>query len=147
MGEFLQIRIAPPGSGLDDTCAMILDDGRPVTLAPESRHELVGQVLNLDLLAKYWHPEKPGRDPLRVVENEVVSDAPSFKMFGSPVLYASKAELQSAKHAYFELTKLEATATRVRIDFEYEVEGVRGYVEWRKPTDDWRITDNSVVQR
>lgn len=153
-GDFIQIRVGRAGSSLDDTCEDVLDDGGPTQLSAEVRAKLVERTLDLDALAPYWHPDRPGRDPLRVITNGIVEGTPEIRMFGSKVVYleGAQAEIARAQVAkggkpFFELTKLESAGRRVRIEFRYPVEGISGHVLFRKRGDDWVVADKRVVER
>lgn len=147
MGDFIQVRVAKKGTRLDDTCEMLLDDGKPVPLDAAAKAKMLQKVLDLDLLAPFWHREQPGRDPLKLIDNDVVSDKPELSIFGSNVVYVPKEEAEKKKLPYFEITKLAASATKARIEFRFPVEGVVGHVEFEKRFDDWHLSDKHVVER
>lgn len=147
MGDFIQLRVAKKGTRLDDTCEMLLDDGKPVPLSTEAKAKMFQKLLDLDLLAPFWHPEQPGRDPLKLVENQVVAGQPELTIFGSKVVYVDKAEAQRQKLPFFEITRLTSSATKARIEFQFPVEGVVGHVEFEKRFDDWQLTGKEVAER
>lgn len=147
MGDFIQVRVVKKGSKIDDSCENLLDDGAPAPLPAETRAELIQKVLDLDLLAQFWHSNLPGRDPLRVLRNDVVEDTPKLSMFGSPVEYLTRAEAEQKKLPYFELTKLESTKTKTRIEFRYPIEGVMGHVVFVKRWDSWILDEKDVAER
>jgi hypothetical protein len=147
MGDFLQVRVAPKGSDLDDTCAVVNDDGTPVPLPADVLAKLLQKTLDLDRIAPFWHSDLPGRDPLRVAKNGVVADTPSLNMFGSPVVWSDRATLEQKKLPYFEFTKIESSATKARIEFAYPVEGVVGHVVFKKRFDAWQLEEKEVSER
>ena len=147
MGDFIQVRVVKQGSKIDDSCENLLDDGKPVALAAETRAQLLQKVLDLDLLAKFWHSDLPGRAPLALLQTEVVADSPKLSMFGSPVAYVARADAAKKKLPYFELSKLESTATKTRIEFSYPVEGVVGHVVFVKRWDSWILEEKDVAER
>ncbi len=147
MGNFVQVRVAKTGTSLDDTCEMLLDDGAPVALPDDQRKALLQKVLDLDLLAGYWHRDRPGRDPLRVAQSDIVKGNPRLSMFGADVVYAGKDELKRSKAPYFEFVKLSSSATRTRIEFRYPVEGVVGHVVFEKRSGSWSMADKSVAEQ
>lgn len=147
MGTFLQLRVKPKGFPFDDACAFATDDGSLVELAPAERSALLKQTLNLGEIAKYWHPDKPGRDPLRIVRTPLVAEE-SLTMFGSPVVWIAEADAKKGS-AYFTVTKLEATKTKATVAFAYPVEGVVGTAVFKRsaPTDTWRLESATVAER
>ncbi len=147
MGDFIQVRVAKKGTRLDDTCEMLLDDGKLVVVGAAAKSKMLQKVLDLDLLAPFWHCEQSGRDPLKLIDNDVVSDKPELSIFGSKVVYVPKEEAEKKKLPYFEITKLAASATKARIEFRFPVEGVVGHVEFEKRFDDWHLSDKHVVER
>jgi len=147
MGDFIQLRVAKKGTRLDDTCEMLLDDGKPVPLPVVVKTKMLQKVLDLDLLAPFWHRDQPGRDPLKVIANDVVADRPELTIFGSKVVYVSKADAETQKLPYFELTKLSASATKARVEFRFPVEGVIGHAEFEKRFDDWGLSARHVSER
>lgn len=147
MGDFIQLRVAKKGTRLDDTCEMLLDDGKPVALSSEAKAKMFQKVLDLDLLAPFWHREQPGRDPLKVIDNDVVAAKPELTIFGSKVVYVSKDEAEKKKLPYFELTKLTSSATKARVEFRFPVEGVFGHVEFEKRFDEWHLSGKHVAER
>jgi hypothetical protein len=144
MGAFLQIRVGPPGSALDDECAHRLDDGTPVPLDPAERDALIGQVVDLDVLRDYWHPEVPGRQPLRIVLGEHTAGRPELRKFGTPVVYVEAAR---PSEPALEITRLRSTKTRATIEFAYAVEGVSGHAVFVRRHGEWRLEDRTLVER
>jgi len=147
LGDFIQIRVGKTGTHLDDTCEMLLDDGAPTPLAAEARGKMLQKVLDLDLLAPFWHRELPGRDPLPVIRSEFTSDSPSLSIFGSRVLYLEKAEAERKKLPFFEFTSVRASKTKARIEFRFPAEGVLGHVEFTQRYGEWQLSDKSVRER
>ena len=147
LGEFIQVRVAPEGSKLDTTCAMILDDGGHVPIDAAVRAKLLQRTLDLDLLAQHWHRNEPGRDPLQVVANAVVKDEPPLTMFGSPVVFERRAKLDAKNLPYFLFTKLESSATKTTIRFRFPAEGVVGYVVFVKRGDEWSLEKKHVAEQ
>lgn len=147
MGELIQVRVVKKGSSIDDSCENLLDDGKPVELPGATRAELLQKVLDLAQLAPFWHSDLPGRDPLRVLENDIVKDAPKLSMFGNPVVYVARSEAEQKKLPYFELTRLESGATKTRIEFRYPVEGVVGHAVFVKRGESWFLEEKEVAER
>lgn len=144
MGTFLQVRVAPKGSDLDAECADLADDGRPVPLPVAERDALLQRVLDLDILSPYWHPDRPGRRPLRVAATGPLAgpDAP-------PALTISGEAVQFVAPAgdLFEFTALESSARRVRITFRYGPEGLQGSVRFQRRGDQWLLVEKQVGER
>ncbi|MBI3201674.1 MAG: hypothetical protein HYZ29_09040 [Myxococcales bacterium] len=147
MGEFIQIRVGKKGTRLDDSCEMLLDDGKPVALPAAEKAKMLQKVLDLDLLAPFWHREQPGRDPLKVIENEATADKPDLTIFGSKVIWVKKGDAQQQKLPFFEFEKLTASATKARLEFRFPVEGVVGHAEFEKRGDNWYPSDKQVAER
>lgn len=147
MGDFIQLRIAKAGTRLDDTCEMLLDDGKPVPISAEEKAKLLQQVIDLDVLAPFWHRDLPGRDPLNVLQNELVSGTPPLTLFGSKVVYVDRGLAEKKKLPFFEFTKLSSSQTKTRIEFRFPVEGVVGHAEFEKRHDEWRLTEKNVAER
>jgi len=147
MGDFLQVRVAKKGTGLDDSCEMLLDDGASVPLPDDVRAKLLQKTLDLDLLAPFWHRDQPGRDPLHVIENDVTKGRPALSIFGSPVVYVTRAEAEKKKLPFFEYTSLASSATKTTIELRFPPEGVVGKVVFLKRFDDWQLEEKHVAER
>jgi len=147
MGDFLQVRVSKKGTHLDDTCEMLLDDGKPVPVDPEARSKMLEQTLDLDLLAKFWHPDLPGRDPLHIIDNAITAGHPELKMFGSDVVYVSREEAEKKKLAYFQFDTIVSSATKTTLSFSFPAEGVVGKVVFIKRYDEWRLEEKNVSER
>jgi len=147
MGDFLQIRVKPKAFAFDDNCAILTDDGSAVELSPKDRSSIFKKTLNLSELSKYWHVDKPGRDPLRIVKTPLVAEE-SLTMFGSPVKWIDEAEATKGS-AYFKLTTLAATKTKATVAFAYPIEGLVGTALFGRssPSDEWRLETVNVSER
>lgn len=150
MGTFLQLRVRPKGYPFREECAFATDDGSLVALSASEKSSLLRQTLNLGEISRYWHPDKPGRDPLRLVRTPLLAEE-KLTMFGSPVTWIDEAEAKKGT-AFFTITKIEATKTKATVTFAYPVEGVVGTALF-KPTigrhhaRDWRLERASVAER
>ena len=99
--------------------------------------------LNLPELGKYWHVDRPGRDPLRIVKTPLVPEQ-SFMMFGSPVVWINEADAKSGT-AFMRITGLTATKTRATLTFEYPIEGVTGTATYAHSFGtEWRVEHGDV---
>ena len=147
MGDFIQLRVAKKGTRLDDSCEMLLDDGTQVPLGASEKAKMLQKVIDLDLLAPFWHREVPGRDPLKLIENDLVADKPELTIFGSKVVYLRRQDAEQKRLPFFEFTKVSSTATKARIEFRFPVEGVVGHVEFEKRGDDWQLSAKQVAER
>lgn len=147
MGDFIQIRVRPKALPFDDACSFATDDGSAVELSPKERSAIFKKVLNLNELSKYWHVDKPGRDPLRIVKTPLVAEE-SLTMFGSPVKWIDEKEATKGT-AYLMVTKLTATKTKATATFTYPVEGITGTAVFGRSsvTDEWRLENASVAER
>lgn len=149
MGTFLQVRVGPKGSDLDAECADLADDGRPVPLPVAERDALLQQVLDLDILSPFWHPDRPGRRPLRVAAAGPLAGleaAPALSIFGEPVVFESPAAAAD-RRALFEFTGIESSARRVHITFRYGPEGLQGSVRYQRRGDQWLLVEKQVAER
>jgi hypothetical protein len=147
MGTFLQIRVRPKAFPFDDACAIATDDGSAVELSPKDRSSIFRKTLNLTELSKYWHVDKPGRDPLRIVKTRLIAQE-SLTMFGSPVKWIDEGEATKGS-AYFTLTKLEATKTKATVAFTYPIEGLVGTAVFGRSSlsDEWRLETANVSEK
>ena len=148
IGGFLQIRVHARGEAfnLDEDCRVAMDNGSLITVSPEARAHLFEMTLDTDSMSKHWHPDKPGRDPLRIVKNEWFSAMPRLNMFGSTVVWIDR-DNAKPETAYFEITKLEATSTRVDIEFRYPIEGVLGHAAFRSTGENFSVLSTEVRGR
>ena len=139
LDDSLQLRVAPRGFAFDDTCAIATDDGTSVELSPSARSSLLRQTLNLSELSKYWHVDRPGRDPLRIVRTPFFPEEP-LKMFGSPVCVGRCAR-REAGHGVPDNHEGGATRTKTTVAFAYPVEGIAGSAVFahRSGPDEWRL--------
>ena len=64
---------------------------------PSDLQQLAQIKIDLDILAKYFHPELPGRKPLRLLKNTVVSDDLALTKFGEPVRWVSADEAEKRR--------------------------------------------------
>lgn len=149
LGTFLQVRVGIPGSDFDAECADYTDDGRPAPLPVPERDELLQRVLDLDLLAPFWHPDRPGRRPLPVLLSGPLAGIapPALTIFGEPVLWLSPEDPAARKLPVFEFTRLDSTARRVRIEVRYAPEGVVGHVVFQRRGDRWLVAEKHVAER
>lgn len=147
LGTFLQVRVARPGGELDDECADLADDGSPVPLPVAERDALLQQVLDHAALAPFWHPDHPGRRPLRLETSGALApgDAPAFMLMGAPVALVDAAA--SGAGPVFRFTALKSSAQRVTIAFAYPVEGVVGTAQFRRRLGTWRLEGVEVGER
>jgi len=146
MGTFLQLRVAPKDFPFDDACAIASDDGARVVLSPKERSSLLRQTLNLGELSKYWHVDRPGRDPLRLVNNPFFAAEP-LTMFGSKVVWISEAEAKKGT-AFLAISSVVATRTKATVSFSYPIEGVAGTAMFaRSGPDEWRLEKATASQR
>ena len=143
MGTFLQIRVRPKSLPFDRACAIATDDGTPIALSSAEKDAMLKKTLNLPELGKYWHVDRPGRDPLRIVRTPLVPEL-SFMMFGSPVVWIDEADAKSGT-AFMRITGLTATKTRATLTFEYPIEGVTGTATFAHSFDtEWRVERGDV---
>ena len=116
-------------------------------LSPKDRSSILKQTLNLTELSKYWHVDKPGRDPLRIVKTPLVAEE-SLTMFGSPVKWIDEREATKGT-AFFTVTKLAATKTKASVAFTYPIEGLVGTAVFARSSlsDAWRLESANVSER
>ncbi|RYE88693.1 MAG: hypothetical protein EOO75_13020 [Myxococcales bacterium] len=135
----------PRGYDFTSACAFATDDGRPVALSAAERSALLGQALDHRSLGAYWHVDRPGRDPLRIVRTPLVP-ADERRMFGSPVAWIEPAAATPGT-AYLTVTRLDATSTRATLTLAYPVEGVVGTFTFRRPRATWELVQGVVSER
>lgn len=145
LGPAVQIRVRPKGWAFDYACEYATDDGSPVSLPPAEQTVLFEKLLLSDTLTPYWHVDKPGRDPLRIVKTSAVPASP-YKMFGSDVVWID-ASAATKGTAYLELPELRATKTRATLSFAYPIEGVRGDAIFSKASGEWRLVSVKLAER
>jgi len=147
MGTFLQLRVRPKGWSFDNTCAVASDDGSPIVLTAAEGDSMLRQTLNLPSLSPYWHPNVPGRDPLRIVKTPLVSES-KLMMFGSQVVWIDDAEAKKGV-SFLRITSLSASKTKATLTFEYPIEGVLGTATFSRfdGDKDWRLVHGAVRER
>lgn len=148
MGTFLQLRVRPKGWVFDGACEVARDDGSMVALTEAERTQLFRQVLNASEISPYWHPDKPGRDPLRIVKSVHLPEQP-LTMFGSPVVFVEEAEAirMGKKLAYLRVLRLDATSSSATVVVTYPVEGITATSTFRRrrPGPDGFTLERTVV--
>lgn len=142
MGTFLQIRVRPKTWAFDNTCEIATDDGSAIVLSAADKSAMLKHSLNLPELGKYWHVDKPGRDPLRIVKTPLVSED-ALMMFGSKVVWIDESEAKKGT-AFLRITGLTATKTKATLTFEYPIEGVTGTAHFAHGMNDWRLERGEV---
>jgi hypothetical protein len=146
-GSFLQLRVSPPDFPFDNACAIASDDGASITLSPKERSSILRQTLNLSELSKYWHVDRPGRDPLRLVKSPFFPEEP-LTMFGSPVVWIDEADAKKGT-AFLTISKVVATKTKTTVSFAYPIEGVAGSAVFAHAAagEEWRLETATVAER
>lgn len=147
MGTFIQLRVRPKSLPFDNACEIATDDGSPIALSAAEKVSMLKKALNLPELGRYWHVDKPGRDPLRIVKTPLVPQQ-SFMMFGSPVVWIDEADAKKGT-AFMRITGLTATKTKATLTFEYPIEGVVATASFAHVTglNDWRLERGEVRER
>lgn len=148
LGEFLQIRVRPQGDDLDldNLVARLSDDGTPIALSPTIRARLLEQVLDARELAPFWHSSAPGRSPLRIVEHSDFSEKPAFRMFGDFIRWIPEKEATPST-AFLRVRRFHATASRLDIEVEYPIEGLRASAEFQPSGETWTLDRVVVTER
>ena len=120
------------------------------SLSKDDRQQLLQTTIDLDLLEKYYHAELPGRKPLLVLKNTIVTDDLVLKKFGAPVRYVSKAELKQGL-PFLEIENLEiqgsGAASEGIVRFAYAIEGIRGTAKFTKKDGSWRLESRQLSER
>lgn len=147
MGDFLQIRVAKAGYSIDDDCSHVLDSGAPVALPASELAPLVEQVLDLRALSPFWHPDQPGRKPVRIAPRSAFEGVQPWHKLGVPVQFVEASRARADGQPFFEVTKIDATATRLELRFEYAVEGIVGGATFKKRGDAWYMVHHEVAER
>ena len=100
-------------------------------------------VIDLPELEQYYHLDVPGRKPLAILKNGVVS-TDGLNKFGEPVVYIEKPD---EGRAYLEFTKRDVGENTADVEFLYPAEGVRGTVNLRLANGKWEVVDKSIAER
>ncbi|MBL0212649.1 MAG: hypothetical protein IPQ07_02065 [Myxococcales bacterium] len=82
----------------------------------------VQQLITAAELAPYWHTDRAGRLPIRIVENPNSTDRPSFEMFGAPVQWIAPAAATPGS-AYVEVS-FSLVDGILELSLRYRIEGV-----------------------
>lgn len=105
----------------------------------------VQQLITAAELAPYWHADRPGRLPIRIVENPNSTDRPSFEMFGAPVQWIAPAAA-TAGTAYVEVT-FSLVDGLLELSLRYPIEGVTARATFVPQGQGWiRQTPVRVVE-
>jgi hypothetical protein len=107
---------------------------------------LLQLTLDLDILNKYYHPEVAGRTPLCVVKNDAVPAGTNLVKFGQPVRLISAAEKTNGM-ACFEFYGLQIQGEEARVEFAYEIEGLRGAASFHKSHGIWQAMERRIFER
>jgi hypothetical protein len=148
MGGFLQIRVRPQGDDLDldNLVARLSDDGSPIALPATTRARVLEQLLDASELAPFWHSSVPGRAPLRIVEHPDFAEKPSFRMFGDPIRWIPENEALP-RSAFLRIRRFSATASRLDVEVEYPIEGLRASATFRPNGSEWALDRVVVAER
>jgi hypothetical protein len=82
----------------------------------------VQDLLTAPELAPYWHPDQPGRVPVRLVENPNSTDRPVFPLHGADVVWIA-ASAATPGSAYVEVT-FQLVDGLLELTARYPIEGV-----------------------
>ncbi len=148
MGDFLQIRVRPQGDDLDldNLVARLSDDGSPITLPARTRARALEQLLDAGELAPFWHSSAPGRSPLRIVDHPDFAEKPSSRMFGDPIRWIPENEALP-RTAFLRVRRFSATASRLDVEVEYPIEGLRASAMFRSNGSEWTLDRVVVAER
>lgn len=108
--------------------------------------EILQRTLDLDLLAPYWHAERRGRSPLSLLRSSALCGQPALVCRGVPVVWTSTREREERRLA-FEVTRMEVSRERARVEFSYPVEGVVGGAAFERRAGAWVLVDKRVAER
>lgn len=141
MGDFLQVRVAPTGSDIEDTCEDLLDDQKPVPLSAKELQSIYQQVIDMPELSSFWHVDKPGRMPLCVASDAPKAEQPALRFGGEDVRYLPSGSAEKC----FYFMNLTSSARRASVAFGYGPELVGGQVRFKKQEGGaWRIKDKQI---
>jgi len=133
----VQIAAESAGSG---ECGVELLAARDLT-------SLLQGALEVDVLAGYWHADKPGRKPLRVLKTHVVKQAPTLSMFGAPVEYVDAGGGANAA-PYLIFKKVELRGAEASVEIAYPAEGIAAFLDFKMSGDgSWALRSKSVKER
>ena len=109
--------------------------------------QLVQMAIDLESLQKYYHSTLPGRKPLCIVKNDVVSGDLALKKFGEPVRFLSAAEAKKPGAACIQFSKIEIQGDAATVEFTYMIEGLRGTATFRKAGGTWRTEHHHITEK
>lgn len=125
--------------------ALTNDAGLPAEHA--ELRELLQRTLDLPALDGFWHADRSERKPLHVLATPAVPAGLPLEKLGAPVVWVTLSQTTKQPLAYFEVTDVTRTATTVRIDFRYRVEGVIGHATFAREGKGFRLVEQSVAER
>ena len=96
--------------------------GSAVVAPPAASDSPIQDLLTAPELAPYWHADRPGRVPVRIVENPLSTDRPVFAMHGAPVQWIP-ASAATAGTAYVEVG-FQLVDGLLDLTARYPIEGV-----------------------
>lgn len=102
-------------------------------------------TLDLPELQKYYHPEAPGRTPVKVIKNSFLKDKISLSKFEKPVEFIEKEEADKKNIPAFEFTSINITDKTATVEFRYAVEGIKGNAEF-KFDEKWEVVSKNLVE-
>jgi hypothetical protein len=115
-------------------------------LAPLDLTSLLQTALDSDALAGYWHADKPGRKPLRILRTHAVKGEPKLALLGAPVVYVDAGGAKEIP--YLIVKKVELRGADASVEIEYPVEGIVAFFELKMAGDGrWTLLGKRVVER
>lgn len=110
------------------------DPATASTPAAPSDSPLVDLVTS-PALAPYWHADRAGRVPVRIVADPNSSDRPAFQLLGSPVQWITAAEATPGS-AYL-VVEFQLVDGLLNLSVRYPIEGVRASAVYVPHGDAW----------
>lgn len=110
------------------------------------RTEIAQLALNYPPLQAYYHVnDAPGRKPLIIVKNTVLSEALKLTQFGESVRFMMKAE--AVNKPYLEFTKFTVGADSAQVELEYPIEGIFVSLVFERRGGQWVVQSGSLKER
>src|SRR5262245_35169263 len=101
-------------------------------------------VIDHPILAKYLHPEVPGRVPL-VVSDHLLAPGVTPGKFGQPVQVVPDREVGTRPHLRFLSFEVKGSAAKLKV--KYEVESVEATFRLESNTMGWwKVVDAKIIE-
>lgn len=108
---------------------------------------VIQMSIDMDELQPYFHSEKPGRKPLIIEDNGVISKDIELTKFGEPVKFMKKPDLFfTDTDAFLVFNTFEINPTTASVDFHYNVEGIKMTLDFEKKDGQWIVISKELSE-